>query len=208
MLVHFHMTLPTLQQTFFTHAASGLFAIRSESRLLTQPSGSRSIRVLQLIPGLNAAHGPMRKMKTLACLLQKNSPPAAIPLHFLQLYRSTLGGVIAEWPSRSQCVCAHVCFSLLMHPPVVDLLLWEGVNPLNLNRADVSAHHSVSSVLHAFLFYPPVETQSTGYCGGSLFQRHSDCVADETLKTQNSNMLLCMLLCMPHLFAPPLNSLF
>lgn len=114
-------------------------------------------------PRLSAAHGPMRKMKTLACLLQKNSPPAAIPLHFLQLYWSTLGGVIAEWPRRSQCACTHVCFSLLMHPPVVDVLLWEGVNPLNLNWADVSAHHSVSSVRHVsffFFFYPPVETQS------------------------------------------------
>lgn len=62
-------------------------------------------------PGLSAAHGPMRKMKTLACLLQKNSPPAAIPLHFLQLHRSTPGGVIAELAWQVLSVYAHMYVS-------------------------------------------------------------------------------------------------
>lgn len=70
-----------------------------------------------------------------------------MPLHFLQLYQSALGELIAEWPGRSSGVCAHVCFSLWVHPSVVDVPPCEGANPLILNRADVLAHHSVSSAL-------------------------------------------------------------
>lgn len=65
-----------------------------------------------------------------------------MPLHFLQLYQSTLGELIAEWLGRaSGCVCVSLCVCL----SVVDVPLREGVNPLILNQADVLAHHSLSS---------------------------------------------------------------
>lgn len=69
---------------------------------------------------------------------------------------------MAERPARSECLCVHVCFSLLMHPPVVDVPPCERVNPLNLNWAGVPAHHSVSSVQFFPPRLPPVETQTVG----------------------------------------------
>lgn len=64
-----------------------------------------------------------------------------MPLHFLQLYQSTLGEQIAEWLGRASDVYVSHCVCL----SVVDIPLREGVNPLILNQADVLAHHSLSS---------------------------------------------------------------
>lgn len=65
-----------------------------------------------------------------------------MPLHFLQLYQSTLGELIAEWLGRASGVYVSHCVCVLS---VVDAPLCEGVNPLILNQADVLAHHSLSS---------------------------------------------------------------
>lgn len=73
-----------------------------------------------------------------------------------------------------------------MHPPVVDAPPCEGVNPLNLNWADVPAHHSVSSVL----FPPPdlllLKLKASASVVASLFLRPSDCFPDEARKTVKS----------------------
>lgn len=147
LLVHLETMLHTLYRPFSPRSATWFLGDKERVQA-ADPAIRLQIYPCPLAdPGLNAAHWPMREMKTLARSLRKNSPPTGVPLHFPQLYPSTLGGVIAERSGSSQCVSVHVCFSLLMRPPVVDVLPWEGVNPLDLDWADVSAHHSVLSVL-------------------------------------------------------------
>lgn len=88
------------------------------------------------------AHGPTRKMKTLASSPQRNSSPLLCHSIFSSCIRALweswlLNGLAELRVYVSYCVCE--CLS------VVDGPLRKGVNPLILNQADVLAHHSLSS---------------------------------------------------------------
>lgn len=88
------------------------------------------------------AHGPTRKMKTLASSPQRNSSPLLCHSIFSSCIRALweswlLNGLAELRVYVSYCVCE--CLS------VVDVPLRKGVNPLILNQADVLAHHFLSS---------------------------------------------------------------